>query len=306
MELRLPPGVPLVWRSPTELQLGGVNARAVIREPSAATERLIESLRSGGTLAQFHERGARLGLNGDEIEALLGRVRALLEPVPISPRRRSGAAAPRGKARPPVILVRGTIAGDDLAGHVAALGCTVRSARGDYQPPRPAEIGLVVDCGDYVLPPRRYTPLMAWDVPHLAVVAGDLDASIGPFVVPGRTPCQRCEDLNRLDADRAWAAIATQLALTTRAQLPRLTREVVRSLVVDAVSSWLRDGTASRYCSPEVLTIDSLTGEVRRTPRSFHDECGCRALPGSEKPAAPRRADRRTARASDADASARA
>ena len=306
MDLRLPPGVPIVWRSPTELQLGGVTARAVIMSPSTATERFLEALRSPGTLEQFHARGARLGLAGAEVRALLDSVSPILETAPVSPRKRSPRAARAGGGRPPVVLVRGTAAGDDLAEHIAALNCTVRGARADYQPPRPAEIGLVVDCADYVLPPRRYTPLMADDVPHLAVIPDDLGATVGPLVVPGLTPCARCDDLHRLDADLSWAAIATQLAVTSRPPLSRFTRELVRSLVSNVVSSWLAEGTASAYCTSDAWTIDALTCEIRRTRRSFHDECGCRALPGSEKRAAPRRVVHRTARASDEDASARA
>lgn len=306
MDLRLPPGMPIVWRSPTELQLGGVTARAVIVSPSVSAERFLESLRRPGTLEQFHERGARLGLAVAEVRALLDSVGTLLDAAPVSPRKRSAGPARGSGGRPPVVLVRGTVAGDDLAEHIATLGCAVRRARDDYQPPQPAEIGLVVDCADYVLPPRRFTPLMAGDVPHLAVIAEDDGATVGPFVLPGRTPCVRCDDLNRLDADRSWAAIATQLAVTSRAPLSRLARELVRSLVSNCVSSWLADGTASAYCSSDAWTIDALTCEIRRTRRSFHDECGCRAVPGSEKRAARRPAARRTARASDADASARA
>lgn len=306
MDLRLPPGVPIVWRSPTELQLGGTTVRAVIKSPSVSAERFIESLRSPGTLEQFHERGARLGLSSAEVRALLDSVSTLLDAPPSQQRKRSARTARSGSGRPPVVLVRGTVAGDDIAEHIAALGCAVRRAGEDYQPPLPAEIGLVVDCADYVLPPRRYTPLMAADVPHLAVIAEDDGATVGPFVLPGRTPCVRCDDLNRLDADRSWAAIATQLAVTSRAPLSRLTKELVRSLVSNSVSSWLTDGTASAYCASDTWTIDALTCEIRRTRRSFHDECGCRALPGSEKRAARRPAARRTARASDAGASVRA
>lgn len=298
--------MPIVWRSPTELQVGGVAARAVIRSPSTGAERFLEALRSPGTLEQFQARGARLGLTDTEVSALLDSVSPILEAAPVSPRKRSTRAARGSAGRPPVVLVRGTVTGDELAEHIAALGCTVRRARDDYQPPRPAEIGLVVDCADYVLPPRRYTPLMADDVPHLAVIPDDLGATVGPFVVPGLTPCARCDDLNRLDADLAWAAIATQLAVTTRAPLSRFTRELVRSLVTNAVFSWLTEGTASAYCTSDAWTINSLTCEIRRTRRSFHDECGCRALPGIEKRAAPRRAARRTAHASDEGASAHA
>lgn len=306
MDLRLPPGVPIVWRSPTVLQLGGVAAHAIIDVPSTGAERFLESLRQQGTLEQFQERGSRLGLTSAEVRDLLDAVSPLLEVAPVSPRRRATRPASGVPRRPPVVLVRGTVAGDDLSEHIAALGCTVRRAGADYRPPRPAEIGVVVDCADYVLPRRRYAPLMADDVPHLVVIAEDLGATVGPFVVPGRTPCVRCDDLHRLDADRAWAAIATQLAVTDRVPLPRSTREIVRSLVTRSVASWLAEGPASADCGSESWKLDAVSGEVHRTHRSFHGECGCRALPGSETRGAPRRVSPRTAHASGGDASVRA
>ncbi len=306
MDLRLPPGVPIVWRSPTALQLGGVTARAVIDAPTTGAERFLESLRQQGTLEQFHARGARLGLSGAEVRDLLDAVSPLFEVAPASPRRRTTRSARGGARRPPVVLVRGTVAGDDLAEHIATLGCTVRRAGADYRPPRPAEIGVVVDCADYVLPPRRYAPLMADDVPHLAVIAEDLGATIGPFVVPGRTPCVRCDDLHRIDADLAWAAIATQLAVTDRVPLQRSTREIVRSLVTRSVASWLADGPASADCGAESWKVDAVSGEVHRTRRSFHAECGCRALPGTGTQGAPRRVSPRTAHVSGEAASVRA
>ncbi len=296
--------MPIVWRSPTELQLGGVTTRALVEAPSISAERFLESLRRAGTHEEFQERGARLGLADSEVEALLDLVGGLLEPAPVSPRRRSPKPTRSAVSKTPVVLVRGTVAGDDLAEHIAALACVVRRARADYLPQRTAEIGLVVDCADYVLTPRRYSPLMAEDIPHLAVIAEDQGATVGPLVQPGRTPCIRCDDLNRLDADRSWPAIATQLAVTSRVPLPRLTREIVRSLVVDAVSAWLTDGPRLDCPPSEVRTIDAVSGEVRRTRRSFHDECGCRVPPGSGTQDAPRHVAPRTARASDADASA--
>lgn len=316
MDLRLPPGVPLVWRSPTELQLGGVSTRAIIRSPSTGAERFLESLRTSGTLSQFHKRGERLGLSTTEIDELLDALEGLFEQAPVSPRKRSAERVGSGDeprasgadGRPQLVLVRGAgaVDGDDLAEHISALGCGVRRSTAEYLPPKPAEIGLVVDCADYVVAPRRYSPLMADDVPHVSVVADEHGASVGAFVVPGRTPCLRCDDLYRLDQDHAWAAIATQLAVTARAPLARVTREIARSLVLNVVASWLAEGTASAVCGAGAWTVDALTSEVRQTHRLFHAECGCRALPGTARQVAPRRGVRQTARASAGGASARA
>ncbi len=54
--------------------------------------------------------------------------------------------------------------------------------------------------------------LLRSGVPHLLATVRDGIGTVGPLVIPGRTPCLRCVDLHRTDRDRAWPLLLAQLA----------------------------------------------------------------------------------------------
>jgi bacteriocin biosynthesis cyclodehydratase domain-containing protein len=49
-------------------------------------------------------------------------------------------------------------------------------------------------------------------LPHLLIEERDDAILVGPLVVPARTACLHCLDLHRRDRDRAWPALAAQIA----------------------------------------------------------------------------------------------
>ena len=61
MAPRIDPALPLVWRSPAELQLGGLTPRVVMRDPGGLETGLVAALRHGASTldAPHHRRGAR-------------------------------------------------------------------------------------------------------------------------------------------------------------------------------------------------------------------------------------------------------
>lgn len=58
-----------------------------------------------------------------------------------------------------------------------------------------------IDAPEALLPA---TAARVGEVPHLPVSAYRAHASIGPLVVPGRTPCLNCGYLRRCDTDPSW------------------------------------------------------------------------------------------------------
>ncbi|MFT4294802.1 MAG: hypothetical protein QM582_05250, partial [Micropruina sp.] len=58
------------------------------------------------------------------------------------------------------------------------------------------------------------------DRPHLVVCGSDLGVAVGPFVLPGRTACLRCEDLHRAGRDPAWPQLLAQLSRPRRTAAP--------------------------------------------------------------------------------------
>lgn len=53
--------------------------------------------------------------------------------------------------------------------------------------------------------------LLGADQPHLPVVVDDGAVRVGPLVLPGVTPCVRCQDLARTAQDPAWPTLICQV-----------------------------------------------------------------------------------------------
>ncbi|MFC6081466.1 ThiF family adenylyltransferase [Sphaerisporangium aureirubrum] len=53
--------------------------------------------------------------------------------------------------------------------------------------------------------------LVSQGIPHLLVSAGEGVGSVGPLVLPGRTPCLRCLELIRRDRDPTWPTVGRRL-----------------------------------------------------------------------------------------------
>jgi hypothetical protein len=62
--------------------------------------------------------------------------------------------------------------------------------------------------------------LHALGAAHLVVQAGPDHGAVGPLALPGVASCLRCADLQRLDRDRAWSALAAQLAIAPKYGAP--------------------------------------------------------------------------------------
>ncbi|MFC5142246.1 hypothetical protein ACFPK1_28750 [Actinomycetospora rhizophila] len=111
---------------------------------------------------------------------------------------------------------------------------------------------------------------------HLPVAALDGAGTVGPLVVPGATPCLRCDDLVRADADDAWARVAAEL-VGRRDPVPVAPAVATAALAVTEVLAWLDDtAPASRGA---VLTL-AADGTRRCRPVRRHPGCGCHALGG--------------------------
>jgi bacteriocin biosynthesis cyclodehydratase domain-containing protein len=190
MVLKLAAGVPLVWRSPTGIQLGATRPLAVLDDVTPAHERLLAALEAGISETGFAMMARAAGADADR---LLDRIAPALE-MPRAP-------APR-------VAVYGE--GDLAQELVRQLG-------------RSDEPELVLLVAAWVLAPSEHGPWLRRDVPHLPVVVGDR-ITVGPLVLPGRTACLHCVGLARRDADPAWPAIATQLHGRTA---PALTRTAI-------------------------------------------------------------------------------
>jgi bacteriocin biosynthesis cyclodehydratase domain-containing protein len=120
--------------------------------------------------------------------------------------------------------------------------------------------------------------------PHLPVVIRETTALIGPFVLPGQTPCLRCVELTRGDRDPAWPMLAAQLLGHRNAVEPCdvVLASAAASIVALHVLAWLDHGI-----DPPPPTVGgtlelSLTDlRLRRRTVTAHPGCGCGAVDAS-------------------------
>jgi bacteriocin biosynthesis cyclodehydratase domain-containing protein len=286
MVLRLDPRYPLVWRTPDTIQLGIDRPLAIVPGVTAPLETVVAALRVGVPRSGAMMLGRQAGATDAATAALL---RALapalvdLAPRPEPPARDAGpgTAAPPGTApvaRPgpgthPAVCVDGVGPTADRIRHLLTeLG--LRVVVTGTPAPGP-DLAVIVD--HFVLAPERHGRWLRRDVPHLPVVFSDAEVRIGPLVEPGAGPCLTCLELERVDDDPAWPAIACQLlhrtAPTETTRLGIEAATTVAGMVHDRVFA------ASNQFASASLAIDAATLTVRRRAHRPHERCGCRFLP---------------------------
>jgi bacteriocin biosynthesis cyclodehydratase domain-containing protein len=152
----------------------------------------------------------------------------------------------------------------------------------------PADVVVVLAPPTSVLPPEWLAAVRHH--PHLPVVIRETTAVIGPFVLPGRTPCLRCLELTRGDRDPAWPALAAQLIGHAHGVEPcdialaSAAASIVALHVLAAVDGPVLDGppldAAADPLPPSVggvLELSLRDLRLRRRTLTAHPGCGCGA-----------------------------
>ncbi len=295
MSPRIDPALPLVWRSPDELQLGGEVPRVVIRDPGPLENGLLSALRHGASRATLEIIGRGLGGTPAAIERLLTSLGPAFE-VEAEVEAREAAEPAR-----PVLLDTDGAFGTLLERRLTELGHRVIGGDGVETGATTAP-ALVVISAHWVIPPARHLPWLRADVPHLAVVDDESGWRIGPLVEPGRGPCLRCLELARRDRDPAWPVIAAQLA--GRPAPPPV--RGIRTLVDAAAAAAAVVDDRLRFGETPLVGRSLRLGAAGDPPAAGHPphpECGCRA-PGGSATAPALRAARRPGAPSSARADA--
>ena len=116
----------------------------------------------------------------------------------------------------------GLCADDEGARMAVAVSAAIRRAapavNSSSSSSQPADL-VVVTTGAPVPRPLAVSFAHAGQ-PHLVTGVWGAAAVVGPLVVPGRTSCLQCADLQRRDRDPAWPALAAQLAASPRDRAP--------------------------------------------------------------------------------------
>ncbi len=287
---RIDPALPLVWRSPTDLQLGAAVPRVVIPNAGRVETGLLSALRHGASVATLITIGTALGETADGVRRFLGT----LEPAFIAEATTPGADARPAGDRMPVVAVD---ASDPFAHHLRATLETLGHAVVAPDDELGEQAVLAVLAATWAVPPASHLPWLRRDVPHLAVVFDDTGVRVGPLVEPGDGPCLRCLDLARRDVDAAWPAIAAQLT-----RRPAATYTLRAALDAGALAAAIVDDRiahgATGFAAASV-TLRPGGARPRRRRHDSHPECGCRA-PGGIARAPVRLDDRRPSATSSA------
>ena len=299
MAPRIDPALPLVWRTPTDVQLGATTARVVLRDAGDLEIGLIAALRHGASVETLRTIGAGLGGAIVDVERLLAALEPAFEPVsrgvrhaatPAGARaerqrrsggltRGSGAAGRHGRRR------RSARRASHRRSHRARVprDDAVRRRRRDLHDEDAADdTALAVVAATWAIPPSRHLPWLRRDVPHLAVVFDDTGARVGPLVEPGAGPCLRCLDLGaprrrpRVAGDRGPAGGPPGRDRDRRA--PRIE---AATLAVALVDDRLAHGSTAMADASLTLSRERPAGSPRRLRHAPHPECGCRAPGGT-------------------------
>ena len=270
---RIDPRLPLLWRTPSEIQIGFASPRAVLVDLSPAEEYVVSALHSGVSDVSLRALGAQRGMSDEQLSDLLARVGPALEPP-------AGEALPQvalegsglGAARIAHTLTDAAftlVAPTDLTGHSDGTRQSSTS-RADMTKP------IVIVVATMVLAPERCGRWLRRGVRHLPVVWLDTAVHVGPLIEPGRTACWHCIELARCDENSARRALVTQAAGRPAAtETNRITQEVALR-----VARWLDGSDAPEPGNALVCEVSS--GRWRRMATTPHAACSCHTPRGNE------------------------
>lgn len=275
--LRLDPTLPMVWRSPDEIQFG-VPAAAVLSPAEPWQQRLLVELVAGMPESALMVWAEMLRVDPVRVRALLSTLSPALLRVD-----------PDLVAAAPNVLLHSARAANDarllsaLRGVFADAGIAV-TEHSDFDvdaaastPTSPPTVAVVL--AHFTVNPRFSAALLSHDVTHLPIVIDGAGVRVGPLVVPGATGCLHCAELYRIDKDPSWPVLATQL-LEQAAPAPSAL------LALEAAASAARLITTAPHAMPGAASQNaslSITVRAKGARRVWHrhrphPSCGCLSL----------------------------
>jgi bacteriocin biosynthesis cyclodehydratase domain-containing protein len=268
MALQIDPRYPVLWRTPSSMQIGADHPIVTLHDITVPEERLIAVLRKGISDTGLDMVGETVGATPQGVADLLRRIQPAMLRSPAPARRLDGHS----------IAVTGSIVGAAaIRSILVGLGARL------VEPTESAELAIIVST--FSTDPRISGAWLRRDAPHLAVVFGDVHARIGPLVEPGSGPCLHCIDRARIDSDPHWPALAGQLigrnANTEDPLTVSTVTPLVARVVLDRLAGGVDDSRRYRLCS-RARIVDGLTGDISEKTFSPHSDCACRGVPPEE------------------------
>jgi hypothetical protein len=245
---RLRPGTVVRRRTTTSLQLGVSGSRVLRDRPGLmAALALLDGSHSTSTLKQLL---VRRGFN-ESLESLLGELSAL------------DVLAPARRTRTPVNF-SAPGAARDFVTTMLRVGADDLHVRPD------ASVLVMIDSSE---PPRdMYRTAQAAGLPHLPIVFDADHVHLGPWSVPGLTPCVDCMDAELSRWDDSWPVLVAQFDRHTL-RLPLGVTSTVQHQAAGIAVAWL---TGSAPAGTR-LTIGP-DGSVHEFAFGFAPGCMCQLV----------------------------
>lgn len=285
---RLKPGLVPVWRDPKTLQLGLDPDQAVLLHGvPREIELIVRQLDGRHTVADLagqvpanwldwllaelqeqrcfsEEQGrqeVRVRLVGQS--PLLDQLAPALTEAGIVALRAGGRSRRPGRGNAPD-------SSDGGAGPGGAVHASERREGLDDGRARQTELAI---CAPAEIEPERELTdrLTLAGQPHLLLRRYPGQAVVGPFVVPGQTPCIRCTDLTRRRLDPAWPLVLAQLT-RMKAEWDAVAAAWAVATTVAQVAAWQRGVPQTLGTSVEFTNDD---GALRVRDWPIEGDCGC-------------------------------
>jgi hypothetical protein len=260
---RLPKQLPVVWTSPTSVQVGITPPLARITDVPDTAAPLIHAV-SAGTSASGLRMIAR---NHRVSERWLEQFVDALHPVfslPTPPDPPTWALWSRSNA------IGGLM---PLAHHSGIqLIPVAHPPESPARPERDPADGIIV-VADYLIHPHWLSLLAHERLPHCPVVFSDQAVTVGPRITLGDTPCLVCVESHHRDHTPEWLEVASQLWGRVSPLHTPATHGIAWALVVGLMTSVFDPSTTT----PGTRAIFRPgTGDTLWEKVAFHPRCMCR------------------------------
>lgn len=255
---------PLLWRTPSSLQVGVDEPVTVVDDIPDNAARLVHALHDGISAHGFDSLRRQLKLPASTATALLEALHPTFQ-------------SPPEQHRTSIAVLSRSRAGAALATQLAHLGAAV-TLESQPQPALEQGVDLVVLAADYLLDPAWRVSLSATHTPHLPVVFSDSSIQVGPLVRIGDTPCLVCLELAHRDREPHWLSLGSQLwslesplGSAVGGSIAGLLAALLTGLATASPDWWGAE-------SATALVWHAESNHIVARPHDFHPECLCRGL----------------------------
>lgn len=250
MLTRLDPAYPLLWRDADTVQFG-LDGIVQISAVEPWVDRLLQALRGGFRLNAFDVIAHGAGAPRDAARDLL----ATLTPVLLTDT----------PPLPGVWIESLNMADSRIAARTEIALCDEGLQTADRSDPDAVGIILVHGAASA----RQLARFLRDDVAHLPIAFEPGATTVGPLVIPGRTPCLSCRDGHERERDASWPTLHAQLVGATRGR-------ITANRTAEAAALVARILTEPRGAKSAKSVRVSPDGRHVWRSVTFHAECRCR------------------------------